>query len=179
LVVAVVLGLLSVATGTYRVNAKTVVEGAVQRVIAAPFDGYILQSAARAGDTVRKGEVLARLDDRDLKLEEERLKFEREQLSEKERPALATKERATMVVIDAQIAQADAALALVKARLARARLVAPFNGVVVSGDLSQLLGTRCNRARCCSRSRRSMPTKDYLEGINAFLEKRQPIFHGE
>src|SRR5205823_2640136 len=35
----------------------------------------------------------------------------------------------------------DAQLALVEDKLARAVLVAPFDGVVVAGDLSQLLGT--------------------------------------
>jgi len=32
-----------------------VIEGAVQRVAAAPFDGFILQTFVRAGDTVRPG----------------------------------------------------------------------------------------------------------------------------
>jgi RND family efflux transporter MFP subunit len=141
LVAAFVVLLFSVVSGTYRVAAKTAVEGAVQRVMAAPFDGYIQESAVRAGDTVREGDVLARLDDRDLKLEQQRLTSEREQLVRKQRQALAAKERATVAVLAAQIDQADAALSLVADRLARASFIAPFDGVVVSGDLSQLLGT--------------------------------------
>jgi RND family efflux transporter MFP subunit len=131
----------SFATGSYRVAAKTVVEGAVQRVAAAPFDGYIRESLVRAGSTVRQGEVLARLDDRDLKLEKTRLLAEKEQLVRRHRQALAAQDRSTMVVLAAQIEQADASLALVNDKLARATLVAPFDGIVVSGDLSQLLGT--------------------------------------
>ncbi|MGH8736376.1 MAG: efflux RND transporter periplasmic adaptor subunit, partial [Burkholderiales bacterium] len=41
----------------------------------------------------------------------------------------------------AQISESEAELSLVDDRLARATLVAPFDGVVVAGDLSQLLGT--------------------------------------
>ena len=141
LVAAVILLFCSVVTGTYRVSAKTVVEGKVQRVIAAPFDSYILQSSARAGDVVRQGQVLVHLDDRDLKLERTRLMSEREQLFRKHRQALAAMDRATMVVIAAQIDQVEAGLSLVNDKLTRATLVAPFDGVVVSGDLSQLLGT--------------------------------------
>lgn len=144
LVALIIVGTLlvcSVATGVYRVAARTVIEGAVQRVAAAPFDGYILQTFARAGDTVRNGQVLARLDDRDLKLEQSRLNAEREQLLRKHRQALATQDRAAMVIIAAQIDQTEAELSLTTDKIARSKLVAPFDGVVVSGDLNQLLGT--------------------------------------
>jgi multidrug resistance efflux pump len=43
-------------------------------------------------------------------------------------------------VLAAQLAQADAQLALTEEKLARTRLTAPFDAVVVSGDLSQMLG---------------------------------------
>jgi hypothetical protein len=131
----------SVASGTYRVAAKTVIEGAVQRIAAAPFDGFIAQSFVRAGDTVQAGQVLCKLDDRDLKLEQARLSSEREQLERKYRQALAAQERSTMTILQAQIEQVDAMLSLVKDKLSRATLVAPFNGIVVAGDLQQLLGT--------------------------------------
>ena len=65
LVAAATLAFFIFTFGTYRVSAKTVVEGAVQRVTAAPFDGYILQASVRAGDTVKEGDVLARLDDKE------------------------------------------------------------------------------------------------------------------
>jgi len=141
LVAAVIVVFLSLASGEYRVGAKTVIEGAVQRALVAPFDGYIAQSAVRAGDNVKKGQVLAALDQKDLKLERTRLASEREQLLRKHRQALAAQDRAAMAVIAAQVSQTEAQLALIEDRLARATLVAPFDGVVVSGDLSQLLGT--------------------------------------
>ncbi len=138
---------LSFATGTYRVAAKTVVEGAIQRAAVAPFDGHIAQSFVRAGDTVQAGQVLCRLDDRDLRLEHARLMSEREQSVRKERQALADEDRGTMMVAAAQIAETDAQVALVSDKLARATLVAPFDGVVVSGDLSQLQGTPVDQGK--------------------------------
>lgn len=131
----------SVVNGTYRVAAKTVVEGAVQRAAVAPFDGHIAQSFVRAGDTVQNGQVLCRLDDRDLKLEYTRLISEREQTQRKHRQALAVQDRGSMMVLAAQVAQTEAQIALISDKLSRATLLAPFDGVVVSGDLSQLLGT--------------------------------------
>ncbi len=138
---AVAVLFLSLVSGEYRVSAKTVIEGEVQRAMVAPFDGYVAESRVRAGDNVAKGQLVARLDERDLRLERTRLASEREQLLGKHRQALAALDRASMAVVAAQISQTDAQLALVDDRLARAALTAPFDGVVVSGDLSQMLGT--------------------------------------
>ena len=141
MVVCVVLIVLSLATGDYRVVAKTLVEGEVQRATAAPFDGYIAQAYVNAGDVVHKGQLLARLEDRDLKVEQARWTAEREQYLRKHRQAQANNERASMNVLNAQADQADAQLQLIEDRLARAKLLAPFDGVIVAGDLRQLIGT--------------------------------------
>ena len=85
--------------------------------------------------------MLARLDNRELTLEHTRLVSEREQSVRKQRQALADQDRGAMMVAAAQIAESDAQIALIDDKLSRATLTAPFDGVVVSGDLSQLLGT--------------------------------------
>lgn len=132
---------LALATAPYRVNSKVVVEGAVQRAIVAPFQGYIAQGLVRAGDHVRQGQPMAKLDDRELRLERVRWASEAEQMARRYRQAAASQDRAQMSVAAAQEDQARAQLALVEERLARATLTAPFDGLVVVGDLSQLLGS--------------------------------------
>jgi len=124
----------------HRVSARTVIEGETQLASAAPFDGFVAQSFARAGDTVRKGQPLVQLDDRDLRLERSRWNAEREQLRRKLQVAMAQADRSAMGVLSAQIAQVDAQLALANEKLSRATMVAPFDGVIVSGDLSRSLG---------------------------------------
>jgi RND family efflux transporter MFP subunit len=141
LVLAATIIFCSLVTSEYRVSAKTVIEGLVQRAAVAPFEGYIAESLVRAGDIVKKGQVLCRLDDRDLKLERVRWASEREQSEHKYRQALAAGDRASMVMVQAQIDQAQAQLSLADDKLARATLTAPFDGIVVSGDLSQLLSS--------------------------------------
>jgi RND family efflux transporter MFP subunit len=132
---------LALATTTYRVSAKVTIEGVVQRAVVAPYQGYIAESRIRAGEVVRQGQVLARLDDRDLKLERARWASEAEQMSRRVRQSAATQERSAMAIASAQEEQARAQLALVEERLSRATLVAPVDGIVVMGDLSQLLGS--------------------------------------
>src|SRR5688500_12237815 len=64
---------LAIVKGDYQVTANAALEGTVQRAVAAAIPGYIAEAKARAGDVVRKGELLASIDDRDLRLE--RLKW--------------------------------------------------------------------------------------------------------
>jgi RND family efflux transporter MFP subunit len=137
----------SVATGAFRISANSTVEGSVQRAITAPINGFVLEAALRAGDTVRQGQVIGRLDDRDLRLERVKLLSQREQYSRQYREAMGKRERAQALIVSAQIAQSEAQLALVEEQLARTSLVAPFDGVIVSGDLSQNLGSPVERGQ--------------------------------
>lgn len=136
---------LSIATGDYRVSAEATLEGSVQRAITAPQDGYIAQAHTRAGSIVQAGDVLATLDDKDLKLEQLKWASEREQFLKEYRSALASHDRAQASILSAQVSQAEAQLELVAEQLTRAQLVAPFDGLVVSGDLSQSLGAPVKR----------------------------------
>ena len=125
----------------HRVSARTVVEGSTQLAAVAPFDGFLAQAMVRAGDTVRKGQPLARLDDRDLRLERSRWLAEREQQQRRYQVAQSQGDRATMGVLAAQINQSEAQLSLAEERIARAIVTSPYDGVVVSGDLSQQIGS--------------------------------------
>jgi multidrug resistance efflux pump len=135
------------AEGTHRVTAKAVLEGEVQQAAVAPFDGFIRKAPVRAGDVVRKGDLLAALDDRDLVLDRLKWRAELDKLIQKERDALAKHDRPNINMLKAQIAQAEAQLALADEKLSRSKLVAPFDGVIVSGDLSQMLGSPIERGK--------------------------------
>lgn len=132
--------LLVVVPIEYRVSAKTVIEGEVQRVVAAPFEGFVGAAYVRAGDAVKVEQPLAQLDDRELRIEEAKWSSERDQYENRLREAMANHDLTAMQVIGAQLRQASAQLALVTEKIARARMTAPFDGIVVSGDLSQQIG---------------------------------------
>ena len=141
------LAALAFLPGTHRVSARATIEGAVQLAAVAPFDGYIRTAPARAGDTVHQGDVLATLDDRDLILERVKAWAEREKLRQRFQEALSKHDRPQTAMIAAQIDQAQATLTLAEDKLARARVTAPMDGVVVSGDLSQMLGSPTERGK--------------------------------
>jgi multidrug resistance efflux pump len=135
----------TVATDTYRVSADALVEGSVRRAVVSAYDGYIQTAPVRAGETVREGDVLATLEDRELALEKLRWTTERQQHVFEYDQALAARQPAVGNVIKAQIDQADAQIRLIDEQIARTRLTAPFDGLVISGDLSQRIGGSVSR----------------------------------
>lgn len=139
--------LLAFATGDYRIAARSVMEARTRRAAVAPFNGYIKEAPVRAGDVVRQNQVLAVLDDRDLKLERLKWLSQTEQLVKQRDQALAKREAATVQITGAQIEQARAQLALLDDQLSRTRVTTPFDGIVVTGDLSQSLGAPVERGQ--------------------------------
>ena len=138
---------LALAQGEHRVSARSFLEPEIQRAAVAPFDGFIAAAPVRAGDTVKSKDLLAKLDDRDLLLDRAKWSAERDKLVQKQREALAKHDRSALVVLGAQIQQALSQLALVEERLARVQVLAPFDGVIVSGDLSQMLGSPIEKGK--------------------------------
>jgi len=126
---------------TDRVTAQTVIEGRTRHVLTAPFEGFIAEVLVRPGETVTKGQLLARLDDHELKLEQQRFSSERDQAAGKVRQAMAEHEAVALTLAQTEVQQAEAQLALVEAKLGRAGLVAPMDGLVVTGDWAQQIGS--------------------------------------
>lgn len=133
------------ATTTFTITAPAAIQGSVQRTIVAPFNGYLADEMVQAGALVEKGQVLARLDDRDLALERLRLVTSRGQRQAEYDQALADRERAQANIIETQILQIESQIALVDEQIVRTKVRAPFSGVVVSGDLSQSIGATVER----------------------------------
>ncbi len=138
---------LAFASGEHRVSAPATLEGTVQRVVVAPIDGFVALAPARPGDLVEQGQLLAQLDDKDLKLEFLKWTGEKNQLLQEYRAAMAEVDSAKVTVLRARIERADAELALAEGNLSRTRLTAPLAGVVVQGDLSQALGAPVERGQ--------------------------------
>lgn len=137
--VAAVLALL-LARGTDRVSANAEIMPRQQIVLAAPFDGYVRSASARAGDRVRQGAAIAVLDDGDLLLERARWESRVARHGGEFQDASALQDRVQINVTSAERDEAQAQFDLANAFLARSVLKAPFDAVVVAGDLSQRIG---------------------------------------
>jgi multidrug resistance efflux pump len=143
----ILISILALAQGDYRVTAKTVIEPEVRRALSAPVNGYIGEARLRAGDPIHHGQLLAKLDDRELKLERSRWHSQEEQSLKQFYEALGNRNAAQAQVLAAQIDQARAQVALIDDQLVRVQVTAPFDGVIVAGDWSQSLGAPIERGQ--------------------------------
>jgi len=147
IVLVVLIAFLTIVKGTFRVAATTSLEPLVQQAAVAPFDGYIREAQARAGDVVKQGTVLAKLDDRELRLERLKWLAQQEEYSKQFRQAMADRNPAQVQIVTAQLEQARAQAERVTDQLARTTVAAPFDGIVVSGDLTQQLGAPVEKGK--------------------------------
>lgn len=139
LALATLIALLSIPV-QYNISAPARLEGSIQRALVAPEKGYLQQAYVRPGDRVQANQVLAELADQDLLLEKRRWQSELAQHENAGGAALAQSDRVQIVINQAKAEEARTGLVLVEEKLSRSRIVAPFDGIIIKGDLRQSLG---------------------------------------
>jgi len=124
----------------HKLGGQARIEGLQQRVLSAPTDGFIKATHALPGDHVKQGAVLLDLAEQELKLERERWLSQASQFDNAYAAAMTRGDRAEASISLSKLEEAQAQLSLVDQQLQRAQLKAPFDGVVIQGDLSQSIG---------------------------------------
>ncbi len=141
LAVALALGLLVLVFGrkTHRVEGTFALKTDAMAVLAAPFEGHIAAAPVRPGDEVSTGDALVSLDPRELLLQKEAALAEIGRHAADALKAESSGDVAGLRMARAREAQARAQREIVEERLSRAEIKAPFDGVVVEGDLRERL----------------------------------------
>ncbi len=124
----------------FRVSCDAQVQPVQRRVIAAPFAGILREVNAEAGDTVRAGDVLARMDDTELRLEHAELQADVDRLIRSQDVNRAEGKEVEAILDGHKLAQASARLALLNSRLSHLQLTSPVSGVILSEDLKRAEG---------------------------------------
>ncbi len=124
----------------YRVEGSFILKTDDLAYMPAPFDGYIETVHVQVGDLVAPGDPLLTFDTRELLLEESTAIANQYRYKREAEKARAQNALADMRIAQALADQATAGLELVRYHLRHAEIKAPFNGIVVEGDLKELLG---------------------------------------
>lgn len=129
-------------TAPDRITGTVTVRADGQRVVAAPFDSFIVETHARIGDAVDAGVTpLVTLDTEALSLQLAELSATR--LAAERQAALAQREGnvAEEQIARARVDEANAQIGLVRTRIEAAAIRAPMSGIVIAGDLQSRVGS--------------------------------------
>jgi len=129
----------------YNISAPARLEGSIQRALVAPEDGYLEQAYVRPGDNVLEGQPLAALANQELLLAKRRWESELAQYENAYGASLAQSDRVQMAINQSKAEVARTELILVEEKLSRSHIVAPFDGIIIKGDLIQSLGAPIKR----------------------------------
>lgn len=106
----------------------------------APFDMQLNEALVRSGDRVRKGQVLATFDTRQLELERAQLHAQQQQAEVDVRAALVQGDAAAASLAKANASVYATQLSAVTEKIALCTIAAPADGMVVEADLEQRIG---------------------------------------
>lgn len=141
LAVAALISALVLVEAPATLRADIVIDDPYLRAVAAPMDGTLLEIMVLPGDAVRRGDVLARIDDNDMQLRRLELIAQLERLHAEE--AIAQRERnlGAAAVARAESSEVQARLELIERDIARTLVRSEIDGIVLQGDLRQRVGS--------------------------------------
>ncbi|MBI4617288.1 MAG: efflux RND transporter periplasmic adaptor subunit [Planctomycetes bacterium] len=124
----------------HHVAAWARLEPEVRRVVTAPFDGILLDTFVEEGEPVEAGDLLGRLDGRELQWELAGLEAARSQALKRIEVGLAQEEIAEVQMARLELERTELQIRTARYRLAHLDMVSPLAGVVLSGDLERARG---------------------------------------
>lgn len=137
LLIACIVGLLPLP---YQVRCDAELQPVVRRHVAAPFDGVFQRSFAKPGDLVVAGQILGRLDPKELTWEIAAAAADRDRASKACDVNVAAGKTGAAQIDRLESKRLAERLKLLENRLAHLEIAAPIAGVVVSGNLERVEG---------------------------------------
>ncbi len=128
----------------YPITAQVTLEPVEHRFVAAPFEGVFEQSLVLPGDQVEPGQVLGRMDGRELRTKLSALEAELARVTRSRDANQATNKLAAAQIDRLEIERLTHERELIEQRMRQLEIRAPIGGVIVSGDLRRHTGATVN-----------------------------------
>ncbi|MBN1309041.1 MAG: efflux RND transporter periplasmic adaptor subunit [Chitinispirillaceae bacterium] len=154
----------------YRLESTAILRTDNVSFLTAPFDGHIEEASKRIGDEIRSGNEILSLERSDLLLQQAELEAEKIRYAREAEKAEASGALADMLIAQALRDQTAARLEIVLDKMEKATMHAPFDGVIVEGDLTERIGSPVKQGDVLYKIAR-------LEGLYAELDVRESEIH--
>ena len=119
---------------SYQAKCDCFVEPVARRFVAAPFTGPLEKALVRPGDVVDAGQLLARMDGRELRLELSGMRAELHRAMKQRAGHLATLDSGQAAIATLEVSRLEARIGLLEHRQSSVEICSPVAGIVVSGD---------------------------------------------
>ncbi|MEM9940474.1 MAG: efflux RND transporter periplasmic adaptor subunit [Planctomycetota bacterium] len=132
--------LVSLIPWPYRIGCVCESKPKLRRLICAPFDTKLENCFVDPGDTVEAGQLLGKLDDKDLRLELAQNRADLDQARNSRDGYLASHESGEARLAELETQKLMARNQLLRNQIHNLELRSPIDGVVVSGELKDAIG---------------------------------------
>jgi RND family efflux transporter MFP subunit len=139
LAAVVALGCLAVPV-PHRVTCRCQVQPVTRRFVVAPYDGTLEKCLVSPGDVVRSGDVLARMDQREIQWELAGLQADRARAEKERDAAMAAHKTSSAQLAELEMQRLELHMQLLEHRLTNLAVRSPIAGIVVTGDLEKAEG---------------------------------------
>lgn len=130
-----------------RISCRADLQPADRRLVVAPHEGRLEEALVRPGDWVASGQLLARLDGRDLRLELASLEAERSRVAKERDRSMAASDTAASQLAALELRRLDLKREGIDARLQRLEIRSPLAGQVIGGDPQVWVGSRLTQGQ--------------------------------
>ncbi len=124
----------------YHVTVDCKVEPVVRRFMVAPYEGILEAGHVRPGELVEAGDVVASMDDRELRWELSSVAAERVREAKKRDAAMDAHDTSEAQMAELEMRRLDLKIKLLRHRQANLEITTPIAGVVLKGELEDAEG---------------------------------------
>ncbi len=144
LAVATVVGVMMMPM-PYKISCECLLQPVTRRYVAAPYEARLEDALVEPGDLVQVGDVLARMNGREIRWQLDEAKAERQQAQKTRTFSLATHDVAAAQIAAFEIEQLDLKIRMLNSRMDHLEIRAPIAGMITSGDLKRTEGAPLER----------------------------------
>jgi hypothetical protein len=118
---------------SYKLKCDSVVEPVTKRFAVSPFDGMLNRTFVEQGALVTQGDILATMDDRDIRWELTGLEANRARAVKRKDSAMANHKTGEAQIAAFEIQQLDSEISALRHRLTQLDIRSTIDGIIVSG----------------------------------------------
>ena len=139
---AIALTLLMLVPMPLKVKSSCQVQPRHRRYVCVPYEGRLEEALTEPGEIVRKGQLLAKMDGREIQFEISGLTAELRRVGKDRDTALAAYDTAASQIAQLEARRLQLKIDLLEQRLENLEIRSPVDGVVMGGDPRKLEGAR-------------------------------------